>query len=106
MTRKRFRCVVCNRNMRKGKSKYCSSKCVNEMRKIKRPMTVNRDLNEVREYIFERDNFKCQSCGMIAKSMFELHCHHIIPLYKGGMDKVDNCETLCIECHKNKHRIK
>lgn len=27
--------------------------------------------------------------------------HHIIPVSKGGRDTVENCQILCIDCHKN-----
>jgi len=27
--------------------------------------------------------------------------HHIVPVSKGGPDTVENCQILCIDCHKN-----
>lgn len=36
-------------------------------------------------------------------SIPELQCHHIVPLSKGGEDKVSNCEALCPNCHRMKH---
>lgn len=33
-------------------------------------------------------------------SAYGWEAHHIIAESKGGSDKLDNCEILCIECHK------
>jgi len=62
-----------------------------------------------REYIFHRDNFLCQICkskGVLTS--VELHgpyhgvCDHIIPLSQGGDDKIENLQTICQSCDKEK----
>ena len=32
-------------------------------------------------------------------SGIKMHCHHIIPVAKGGPDTFDNCVPLCLNCH-------
>ncbi|MBB1308547.1 HNH endonuclease [Pseudoalteromonas sp. SR41-8] len=62
-----------------------------------------------REFIFHRDNFLCQICK--AKGVLtsvELHgayhgiCDHIVPISQGGDDKIDNLQTICQSCDKEK----
>lgn len=48
-----------------------------------------------------RDNFTCQRCG---HNMFHnLTVHHIIPRAAGGLDNLNNLETLCRHCHQKEH---
>lgn len=56
---------------------------------------------EVREYVFNRDNHQCQSCG---KNRLEtkLSIDHIIPLAKGGSNDISNLQTLCFQCNREK----
>jgi 5-methylcytosine-specific restriction enzyme A len=53
---------------------------------------------EVREYVFQRDNHQCQSCGQTAK----LSIDHIIPLASGGSNDISNLQTLCGSCNSQK----
>ncbi|WP_165744281.1 HNH endonuclease [Pseudoalteromonas sp. Z9A6] len=62
-----------------------------------------------REFIFHRDNFLCQICkskGILIS--VELHgayhgiCDHMVPISQGGDDKLDNLQTICQTCDKNK----
>jgi len=66
----------------------------------------------IRQCIYERDNYICQSCGVkcIAKSASTpetthliIQCHHIKP-YEGPEDNADsNLLTLCLACHLTLH---
>jgi len=47
----------------------------------------------------ERDDYTCQKCKLQDKSGIKLEVHHIIPIYKGGKDELDNLITLCFDCH-------
>ncbi|ACK68136.1 HNH endonuclease [Rippkaea orientalis PCC 8801] len=59
----------------------------------------------VREYVFQRDNYNCQSCGK-NKQQVTLNVDHIIPLAKGGSNDISNLQTLCKQCNqKKKHHI-
>lgn len=62
--------------------------------------------------IFIRDNFTCQrlACSLHPMradkpwlpDLSQLHCDHIIPLSRGGMDAMDNLQTLCASCNLHK----
>lgn len=52
----------------------------------------------------------CTKCNKIDKKEIysaELHCHHIWPLNESPITSadIDECITLCKECHKLKHKI-
>lgn len=57
--------------------------------------------NSVRKYVFERDNYHCQSCN---KTHLEtkLTIDHIIPLALGGENDISNLQTLCYCCNQQK----
>lgn len=95
---------------------YCSDKCkelcpaFNQRIRLKTDKS-NKDYSrddqpELRELVLARDNYTCQreECG---KSLAEypdlkLICHHIFPLNEDpvGSADVDNCITVCVDCHK------
>ncbi|MCC5634322.1 HNH endonuclease [Nostoc sp. CHAB 5844] len=56
---------------------------------------------EVRQYVFQRDKYQCQSCG---KTSVETHLtiDHIIPLALGGQNDISNLHTLCLTCNQEK----
>ena len=56
---------------------------------------------EVRNYVFQRDKFQCQSCGKIS-AQTKLSIDHIIPLSRGGTNDISNLQTLCLTCNKRK----
>lgn len=70
------------------------------------------DWNQIRQRIYERDNYTCQECGekCISKdratpsnSHLIIQCHHITP-YETPNDNVDeNLITLCVSCHASIH---
>ena len=53
---------------------------------------------QLRQLVFARDKYECQKCG----STESLHCHHIDPVISNPIESadMDNCITLCKECHK------
>lgn len=63
---------------------------------------------ELRKMVLERDNWICQKCGKSKEEFLELelHCHHIFPLNEDPICSadIDNCETLCKECHRWIHK--
>lgn len=90
---------------------YCSDKCKKECpiyRQIKnyrgQKNSGPREVQpELRQLVFARDNYTCQKCGELGGS---LHCHHIDPVKNNPIESadVDNCITLCKECHKWVHK--
>jgi len=63
-----------------------------------------------RKDALERDGYECVECGMgreTHKTHFDrdLEVHHITPVSDGGekYDR-DNLESLCVPCHKQRHR--
>ncbi|KKK90226.1 hypothetical protein LCGC14_2725240 [marine sediment metagenome] len=99
--KKEKKCIKCEKKFITSLSNqtYCSIKC----REKNRDFYV--DILNLREYIFERDNFTCQKCGNQGDKNNDLNAHHIIPLYKGGPHKVENIITLCVDCHRKEHKI-
>ena len=66
--------------------------------RIKMPLAV-------KKYVFERDNYHCQSCGQTGRKI-ELTIDHIIPLATGGSNDISNLQTLCRCCNtKKKHHF-
>ena len=55
----------------------------------------------VRKQVFERDGYKCRSCGKHGW----LECDHVVPLKNGGDPwNMDNLQTLDKHCHVKKTR--
>ncbi len=100
---------------------YCSDECKSLCpiyRKQKYPegqsphkTNNNREVQaELRELVLARDNYTCQHEGC-HKSQAEfpdlkLVCHHIFPLNEDpvGSADIDNCITVCEECHRWIHK--
>jgi 5-methylcytosine-specific restriction protein A len=58
----------------------------------------------VKQAAMIRDNFKCRCCGKGgAHWLGVLIYHHIVPVYAGGPDTVENGLTLCQDCHMTLH---
>ena len=56
---------------------------------------------DTRRAAFERDGWRCRVCDRPGR----LEAHHVRPLYKGGSPyDLANVETLCRECHIDRHR--
>ncbi|ALF51678.1 HNH nuclease [Nostoc piscinale CENA21] len=56
---------------------------------------------EVRQYVFQRDKYQCQSCGKMDLET-NLTIDHIIPLARGGQNDISNLHTLCLTCNLKK----
>ena len=77
-----------------------------------------------KDFIFHKANGRCYYCGMSIESEWRLYpsythwgenglcgfyitggvIHHQIPLWQGGLDKVENKTLVCYKCHKQYHR--
>lgn len=91
---------------------YCSDECKNDCSIYNRKKyykndyiiksdTSRPDQPELKEMRLEMDNYQCQRCG----STEYLHCHHIIGVEINPIESadIDNCITLCKECHQKAH---
>ena len=56
---------------------------------------------ELRQAVFERDNYICQYCGRCGAGV-DLEIDHIIPVSKGGKTDMRNLITACRACNRAK----
>lgn len=56
---------------------------------------------KIRFEVFKRDSFTCQYCGRMAPDVI-LEVDHIIPVAKGGTNKITNLITSCHDCNSGK----
>ena len=56
----------------------------------------------LRWQVFQRDDWRCVSCGKTVDEGARLEVDHIIPRSKGGKDELSNFQTLCRECNIGK----
>jgi 5-methylcytosine-specific restriction endonuclease McrA len=90
---------------------YCSQVCKTSCSifqqkkypKDNKPYTTRKDQKELRKYVLERDEYKCQICG----NNNNLICHHIKPVSLEPIESadLDNCITLCKECEQKVHKL-
>jgi 5-methylcytosine-specific restriction protein A len=52
-----------------------------------------------RQMVLDRDSHTCQRCGQSEGSM---HVDHIVPRRLGGLDLIENLQTLCQFCNLSK----
>lgn len=58
----------------------------------------------MRKAVMARDKNTCQCCLEGGESYVDVNdFHHILPVFLGGADNVDNAECLCVKCHKLVH---
>jgi len=56
--------------------------------------------DEIRQRVFERDDYTCRYCGARGG---ELQCDHVVPLSRGGSNDLTNLVTACSSCNRRKH---
>ncbi|PZO08410.1 MAG: HNH endonuclease [Leptolyngbya foveolarum] len=56
----------------------------------------------IRWQVFQRDDWRCVSCGKGSPHGAILQVDHIIPRSKGGKDALENYQTLCNLCNLGK----
>lgn len=58
----------------------------------------------LRKAVLARDNNTCRCCGISGQEFVEVFdVHHVIEVYLGGTDEIDNLITVCTVCHKLIH---
>ena len=118
-----MKCKRCGEDVYIVNDKWLCGRCINAIIRKK-------ELPKLKLKVLERDNFICQECkkkqGSYQKGILltdnkideltdeenyelewkSMEVHHIKPLYLGGEDKIENLQTLCMECHKKKHKTR
>lgn len=61
--------------------------------------------NKLRYSILQRDDSKCQRCGMGIADGVKLEVDHKLPVDWGGANDEDNLWTLCSECNGGKKNL-
>jgi len=78
----------------KWSSRECNNKVYSEFAILKG------NTNAIRKKLFEIDNGFCRNCGVYDESW---EADHINPVSMGGgLCGIDNFQTLCLYCHKEK----
>lgn len=58
--------------------------------------------SHIRSAVFQRDQGACRTCGLVCKES-EWQADHIVEVHQGGGGcGLDNFQTLCVDCHKDK----
>ena len=69
--------------------------------KLQNKRITGRTLQKRREEVYLNSNGLCSMCERVVLfSDYELD--HIVPLYLGGEDIVENTQCLCAQCHSQK----
>jgi hypothetical protein len=71
-------------------------------RAAKAAETKVRVMPALRWQVFQRDKWKCVACGRNSHDGAILHVDHIIPRSRGGLDALNNFQTLCDICNIGK----
>lgn len=88
----------CGRKPTGRKKKWFSKDC--SRKALLTFYIVKGDNKAIREILFSRDQGYCRSCGVYDDNW---HADHIFPVHKGGgACGIDNFQTLCTDCHKEK----
>ena len=60
--------------------------------------TKKRNVSEsTKKYVAANQQWKCKKCSNLLSAAYEVD--HVIPLYKGGDNQINNLEALCRNCH-------
>ena len=66
-----------------------------------KPVRHKRNVSESKKkYIASQQKWHCAHCSQMLDNTFEVD--HVIPLYKGGSNELNNLEALCRNCHGKK----
>ncbi len=68
---------------------------------------MSKSKHQKKLWIWHRDNWTCHYCGKTVKESVlnvpdKATVDHIIPVSKGGGNRVDNLVTACVQCNSRK----
>ena len=70
------------------------------MRKVSRRLEIESgEWAEIRQAVFERDDYTCRYCGVRG---VRLEADHVIPVARGGETSMENLATACFPCNRSK----
>jgi len=88
----------CGKELAKRKKRWFSKNCQNNA--LTNFYIIKGDITVIRKKLFESDQGYCRACGTYTENW---QADHITPVYLGGSAcGIDNFQTLCVECHKEK----
>lgn len=64
--------------------------------------TRGRKWMEIRSRVMRRDGYMCQCGKCKGKKLLADEVDHIVPLFKGGTDDLDNLMAMNKDCHEDK----
>lgn len=124
---KSIKCEICDVEFYpvSSRTRYCSLECSNKAHSLRMTglgnsryingMSYNKEFQDIKPKIKERDNFKCTMCNVKEKKVSfmrngkirlktNLHIHHIDENVKNN--SMENLTTLCESCHITIHKTK
>jgi len=101
-------CCSCNAPLPKHKHSFCCNFC--QLQYLRR---VWKAAHWQKRAVAIRDGAACRACGELHESPIveggkpypiysELELDHAKPLHLGGTEHPDNCQLLCVACHRKK----
>lgn len=100
--RKKYKvtCKMCNCIFESicSKAKTCSSKCKSKLYRLQMKSCDNNITRRLREFMIS------QPCEICKWNVTSCDVHHVVPVYQGGKDVLNNLITLCPNCHRMAHR--
>lgn len=85
--------LACDEAVEAGKKVFADYKARIDARKVSL---------KIRFLIMQRDNFRCQLCGITVQDGARMEIDHKHPVALGGTDTESNLWTLCFECNRGK----
>jgi len=90
----------CGLIVKSPKKRWATIEC--RKRAVTLFLIVKGDSKTIRREVYNRDRGICNYCDNHVEIW---HADHILPIRQGGSAcDLDNFQTLCLECHKNKSR--
>jgi 5-methylcytosine-specific restriction endonuclease McrA len=90
----------CGTELTGRKTKWASRDCNDRV--YKEFAILKGNSGAIRKELFEKQEGFCQSCGVYDPNWHADHIHPV--MLGGGACEIDNFQTLCVDCHKEKTR--